>query len=201
MREGQNEGEDVMNVSSGRKPSTLNNWRSTLTVTVACIACWSVVPYATAQKSESPVQIASLSVSTIQPEFFLTSVRERPDRPAPRVAERTDWSIVTPHRPPTDVEAWEKFDSEFRPEQRSPSLVKRQIETAKYGLDMTAFAVDRFVKSIRDHADFEFDQGDLRRTRANSRGGFLDNPRVKLDLDLTHGRPYAGVRVVIPFGN
>jgi hypothetical protein len=29
----------------------------------------------------------------------------------------------------------------------------------------------------------------------------LDNPQVKLDLDLTHGRPYLGARVVIPFGN
>jgi hypothetical protein len=145
--------------------------------------------------------MASLSVSTIQPEFMLTSVREQPDRPAPRVAECTDWPLPARHGKPTDTEAWEKFDSEFRPQQRNPSLVKRQIETAKYGLDTTVFAVDRFVMSIRDHADFEFDQGRLHRTRENSRGGFLDNPRVKLDLDMTHGKPYAGVRVVIPFGN
>ena len=188
-------------MSTCSKRSILTHWRSTLAVTVACIACWSAVPSATAQKSQPPVLIASLSVSTIQPEFFLSSVRERPDRPAPQVIERTDWPIRVFHRKPTDAEAWEKFESEYRPEQRSPSLVKRQIETAKYGLDTTVFAVDRFVKSIRDHADFEFDQGRLRRTRANSRGGFLDNPRVKLDLDLTHGTPYLGARVVIPFGN
>jgi len=24
---------------------------------------------------------------------------------------------------------------------------------------------------------------------------------VKLDLDLTHGKPYLGVRIAIPFGN
>jgi hypothetical protein len=145
--------------------------------------------------------MASLSVSTIQPEFMLTSVREQPDRPPPRVAERTDWPLPLLHRKPTDTEAWEKFDSEFRPEKRSPSPVKRQIETAKYGLDTTVFAVDRFVKSIRDHADFEFDQGNLRRTRTNSREGFLDNPRVKLDLDMLRDKPYVGARVVIPFGN
>ena len=181
--------------------SIANRWHSIVTVTVAWIACWSVVPSAAAQKSESPMVMASLSVSTIQPEFILTRVRERPDCPAPRVAERTDWPLPMRRHKPTDAEAWEKFESEFRPEQRSPSPVKRQIETAKYGLDTTVFAVDRFVKSIRDHADFEFDQGHMRRTRANSRGGFLDNPRVKLDLEMLRGKPYAGVRVVIPFGN
>lgn len=188
-------------MSSCSRQSIANRWHSILTVTVAWIACWSVVPSAPAQKSESPMVMASLSVSTIQPEFMLTSVRERPDPPAPRVAERTDWPLPMRRHKPTDAEAWEKFESEFRPEQRSPSPVKRQIETAKYGLDTTAFAVDRFVKSIRDHADFEFDQGRLHRTRPNSRGGFLDNPRVNLDLDMTHAKPYAGVRVVIPFGN
>ena len=145
--------------------------------------------------------MASLSVSTIQPEFILTRVREQPDCPAPRGAERIEWPLPALHGKPTDIEAWEKFDSEFRPAHRSPSPVKRQIETAKYGLDTTTFAVNRFVKSIRDHADFEFDQGHMRRTRANSRGGFLDNPRVKLDLDFTHDKPYAGVRLVIPFGD
>ena len=145
--------------------------------------------------------MASLPVSTIQPEFFLASGREEANLPAPRAVERTDSRLPVLQDRPTDIEVWEKFESEFRPKQRSPSLVKRQIETAKYGLDTTVLAVDRFVKSIRDHADFEFDQGRLRRTRANSPEGFLHNPRVKLDLDFTHGKPYAGVRVVIPFGN
>lgn len=137
----------------------------------------------------------------MQPEFFLNSVRERPDQQALRAVERDHWPIPVLHRKPTDTEAWENFESDFQPEQRSSSPVRRQIETAKYGLDTTVFAIDRFVKSIRDHADFSFDQGRLRSTRANSRGGFLDNPRVKLDLDLTLGKPYFGTRVVVPFGN
>lgn len=145
--------------------------------------------------------MVSLSVSTIQPEPILSSVRERPDRQTPRHAARDHWPITTLRREPTEAEAWEKFESEFRPEQRSPSPVKRQIETAKYGLDVTVFAVDRFVKSIRNHADCNFDQGRLRRTRANALGESQDNPRVKLDLDMTHGKPYVGARGVIPFGN
>jgi hypothetical protein len=137
----------------------------------------------------------------MQPEFILNTVRERPDRPAPQVIERTDWAIPVLHRKPTDADAWDKFEAEYRPEPRSPSPVKRSIETAKYGLDTTLFGIDRFVRSIRDHADFEFEQGSFRRTRANSHGGLLDNPRVKLDLDMLRSKPYLGVRVVIPFGN
>jgi hypothetical protein len=188
-------------VSSCSRQKIADRWHSILTVTVSCIACSLAAPSAPAQKSESPVVMASLSVSTIQPEFILNKVREQPDRPAPRITERADWPLPAAHGKPTDIEAWEKFDSEFRPEKRSASPVKRQIETAKYGLDTTVFAVDRFVKSIRDHADFEFDKGNLHRTRASSREGFLDNPRVKLDLEMLRSKPYVGVRIVIPFGN
>jgi hypothetical protein len=145
--------------------------------------------------------MASLSVSTIQPSFILNRVRERPDPPAPQVIERPDWPLPVLHGKPTNAEAWEKFEAEYEPQHPSPSPVKRQIETAKYGLDTTLFAVDRFVKSIRDHADFEFDHGNLHRTGANSREGFLANPRVKLDLEMLRAKPYIGVRVVIPFGN
>jgi hypothetical protein len=187
-------------VSRCSKRSILADWRSTLTVTVAWITWWLVVPSAPAEKFEVPTLVASLSVSTIQSEPMLDSVREQPDRPAPRVAERTDRPIPVLHGKPTDTEAWESFEAEYTPPQEAPSLVKHQIESAKYGLDTTLFALDRFVKSIRDHADFELDQGRLRHTRANPSGGFLDNPRVKLDLDMLRTKPYIGVRVVIPFG-
>ncbi|MGD0652442.1 MAG: hypothetical protein ABSA97_15095 [Verrucomicrobiia bacterium] len=186
-------------MSSHSKHGILSHWRSIVSETVACVSCWSAVPSATAQKSESPSLIAFLSVSTIPAESIRTNISERIDRQA--LTERDRQAILMPHRKPTDAEAWEKFESEFRPEQRSPSPVKHQIETAKYGLDVTVFAVDRFVKSITNHADFEFNQGRLRRTPANPLERSLGNPRVKLDLDLTHGRPYLGARVVIPFGN
>jgi hypothetical protein len=188
-------------MSRSRNRSIRTHWRSTLIVTDACIAWCLAVPSAAAQESEPPVLVASLSLSTMPPEFILDSVRERPARPAPQLIVPTDRPIPGLHRKPTDADAWEKFEAEYRPEKRNPSLMKRPIEAAKYGLDVSTFAVDRFVKSIRDHADFEFAPNGFRRTCANARGDFLDNPRVKLDLDLTHARPYLGVRVVIPFGN
>jgi hypothetical protein len=109
---------------------------------------------------------------------------------------RTDWSIAAFYRKPTDGEAWNAFQSEYRPANQNPSPVKRQIENTKYGLDATIFAIDRFVRSI----DYEIDPRRGQRMSTNSRPRFFDNPRVKLDLDLTHGAPYIGGRVVIAFG-
>ena len=182
------------------KHSILSHWRSIISETVACVTCWSAVPSATAQKSESPSLIAFLSVSTIPAEPIRSNIGERIDRQA--LTERDRQRILMPHRKPTDTEAWEKFELEFRPVQRSPSPVKREIETAKYGLDTTVFAVDRFVKSIVNQADFSFDQGSLRRALATSSGELRNNPRLKLDMNLWQGgKPYLGVQLIIPVGN
>jgi len=145
--------------------------------------------------------MASLSISTIQPEFFLASAREPTDRLALRSINPTNSRLIEPPRPLTDHEAWEKFDSEFRPDPRSPSLIKRELQTAKFGLDTAVFAVDRFVKSIDNQTDLSFERGRLQRTHATPFARLLDNPRVKLDLEMLRDKPYAGVRLVIPFGN
>jgi len=175
------------------------HWRSIISGTAVCVFCWSTVPSVTAQQSESPFLMASLSVSTISTEPIRSTISERADLRT--LTERDHQPIQMPHRKPTDAEAWERFEAEYSPPHKSPSPVKQQIEAAKYGLDTAVFAVDRFVKSVKNQADFSFDQGRLRHTRANSRGGFLDNPRVKLDLDIGLGsKSYMGVRMIIPFG-
>ena len=187
-------------MSGHSKRSIPSHWRSIISETVACVSCWSAVPSATAQKPESSSLIAFLSVSTIPAESIRSNISERIDRRA--LTEGDSQRILMPHRKPTDAQAWEKFESEFRPEQQSPSPVKREIEIAKYGLDTAVFAADRFVKSIANQADFSFDQGCLQRTRATSLGESRDNPRVKLDLNIWQGsKPYVGARIVIPFGN
>ncbi len=176
-----------------------SHWRSTISGTVACVSCWSAVPSATAQQPESPFLMASLSVSPIAAASIRSNISERTGHQV--LAEREFQSILMP-RLPTDAEAWERFEAEYSPPQKSPSLIKRQIETAKYGLDTAVFAVDRFTKNVENQADFSFNQGGLRRTRAIPLEGPRNNPRVKLDLDMWQGsRPYVGVRLIIPFGN
>lgn len=182
------------------KPRTqVLRWGELLAAVIG-FAWWSVAPAIFAQEAEVPALIASLSMTTIQSELILSSVREPTNRPILYPAERTDRPVMVWRRKSADTRAWECFEAEFEPQPNNPSPVKRQIEAIKYDLDTVVFALDRFVKNIRHHADFELDQGRLRPTRTDDRGGRRGNPRVKLDLDLTHGKPYVGARVVISFG-
>jgi len=187
-------------VNSCNKHSIRSHWRSTVSGTVACVSCWSAVPSATAQESESPSLMAFLSISTITAASSRSNINVRIDRQV--VTDRKLQPMLMPHRKPTDIEAWERFEAEYSPPQKSPSPVKRQIQAAKYGLDTAVFAVDRFVRSVENQADFSFDQGSLRRTRTTSSGELLNNLRVKLDLNTGQGsKPYVGVRIIIPFGH
>ena len=144
--------------------------------------------------------MAFLSVATIPSQSIRSNISERTDRQV--LTERELQPILTSHRKPTDAEAWERFEGEYSPAQKSPSPIKRQIQTAKYGLDTAVFAVDHFVKNVRSQADFSFDQGSLHRTQATTSGEPRNSPRVKLDLEVWQGsKPYVGVRIIIPFGN
>jgi hypothetical protein len=187
-------------VSRCRKRSILSHWHSTISGTVACLSCWSAVLSVTAQQAESPSLMAFLSVSTITAQSMRSNISERTDLQV--LTERELQPILMSHRKATNAEAWERFESDYSPPQKTPSPIKRQIETTKYGLDTAVFAVDRFARNVENQADFSLDQGNLRRTRATSTGESQNNPRVKLDLNMWQGsRPYVGVRIIIPFGN
>jgi hypothetical protein len=152
-----------------------------------------------------------LSVPTIQPEFFLASVREPTNHQALRSAKPIDSRIIEPQHAPTDREAWEQFEAEFGPQHPGRSPIKRRIESAKYGLDVALFAISRFSKNIEDNAEFKLDRGQLRRVppgvtpplraSGNLWKDALENGQVKLDLQTLRSKPYVGVRLVIPFGN
>ena len=173
-------------------------WGASLTV-MSCLVGWpvSVIP---APESTVPVFVIALAVVPVPSEFLQERSRgldwpKRPELP------RADLTPLVLHREPTDTEVWEHFEAEYRLPNRSPEFVRRQVENAKYGLDKAALSMDRFVRNFRDAASFEFAQSTVRRARANGPGVFLDNPRLRLDLDMAHGKPYVGARLVIPFGN
>ena len=154
---------------------------------VTCLAGWPVSALP-ASASAAPVFVIALAVVPLPSELPLARSRDS-DWPKQPELPRADSAPLVLHRAPTDTEVWEHFEAEYRLPNRSPEFVRRQIENAKYGLDKAAFSVDRFIKNFRDNADFEFAQGTVRRTRANGHGSFLDNPRLRLDLDMTHGKP------------
>jgi hypothetical protein len=144
--------------------------------------------------------VASLSVSPFTAVSIRGATSVRTNRQ--ELAEREIEPMLTPHRSPTNAEAWERFETDYSPPQQSPSSIKRRIESAKLGLDTALFAVDHFVKNVESQADFTYDQGSLRRTPAVALEELRKNPRVKLDLEMWQGsKPYVGVRLIIPVGN
>ncbi len=147
------------------KRSIRSQWHSTISGTVVCLSCWSAVPSATAQESKSPALMAFLSVPTTTAASSRTNVNEQADRRV--LTLRESQPMLMSDRSPTSAEAWERFEADYSPSQKSPSPIKRQIESAKYGLDTAVFAVDRFFKNVQSQADFSLDQGNLRRTPGN----------------------------------
>jgi len=144
--------------------------------------------------------MASLSVSAITLQSIRSNVNERADHQV-LDGRGVQPILLMPHRKPTDIDAWERFEAEYSPPQRSTSPIKRQIETAKYGLDTAVFAVDRFVKNVQSQTDFSLDQTGFRRTLTTFSGEPRISPRVKLDLEMWQGsKPYIGVQIIIPFG-
>jgi hypothetical protein len=142
--------------------------------------------------------MAFLSVPTTTAESSRTNMSERTGRQV--LTLRESQPMLLSNRKATSSEAWERFEADYSPPQKS-SPVKRQIESAKFGLDTAVFAVDRFLKNVESQADFSLDRGSLHRTRATTFAEALKNPRVKLDLEMGQSvRPYAGVRIIIPFG-
>ncbi len=143
--------------------------------------------------------MASLSLSTISSQYGRTNANERLDRRSLAVPESP--LTLVPDAKATSAEAWERFETDYSPPRKSPLSIKREIASAKYGLDTAVFAVDRFFKSVESQADFSYEQGGMHRTRETSLAEALHHPRVKLDLNLgDSARPYIGVRVIIPFG-
>lgn len=186
---------------AGRRPTAEFCRQWGLVAELGCLLGWIAIPAATAQNPAVAPIVASRSVAIVAPGALGSHLGKPVTNWVTHFADRPNGGLIAPHRAATEFEAWEKFAAEYQPKSPNASLVKRQIEIAKYGLDTSVFAVDRFVKNIREELDFEFNQGRFRRTRADTRGDFLDNPRVKLDLNLTQAKPYIGARVVIPFGH
>ena len=185
--------------------------REYLPIELGCLLCWFVTTSVTAQKSEPPMLVASVSVATVPSKVQEKSLREPATLFVVRLPEDCNAVITEPPHVDTEEDVWEKFEAEYRPQQPSSSLVMRNIESAKYCLDFATFGFSRLIKNIRDSAVFKFDQGQLcrsapdnsppTRSSGNSWTDGLKDVRVKLDFSPRVGEPYIGVRVVIPFGN
>ena len=129
--------------------------------------------------------------------------------------ETANRAMQEPKREPTRGERWEKFEVDFGIRKKDPSLVKGSIESAKYRLDRTVFALSEFVQDVEDAFAFDYELRTLSRKvgtnespRAASSSPIplwnaVENARLKsdIDLDVPGGRAFVGVRLVLPIGD
>jgi hypothetical protein len=130
-------------------------------------------------------------------------------------SEAASRAMKEPKRELTRGERWEKFEDEYGIRQKNPSLVKGSLESAKYRLDKTTFAMNEFVQGVQDAFSFDYELRSLgRETRTNHTPraassssiplwDAVENARLKSDIDLNvpGGRAFVGVRLVLPIGD
>lgn len=113
----------------------------------------------------------------------------------------------------TAGERWENFETEFGLRERNTSRMLGSVESAKYQLDKTLFAMQEFVGDVEEAVSFDYALRDIgRRPPANGATDrrvydnlWMDawqNARFKsdIDLDMVKGRAFVGVRLVLPLG-
>ena len=120
-----------------------------------------------------------------------------------------------PRQPLTQGERWEKFEAEFGLKEKNPSLFKSSLESAKYRVDKTTFALNEFVQNVENALSFDYGlrpAGGRNGTNTATRGAAtspiplwdaVQNARFKSDIDLNvpGGRAFVGVRLVLPIGD
>jgi len=127
------------------------------------------------------------------------------------MSESTAWRATDAGRKTTSIDRWEKFEAEFGIAEKEPSLVLGTMRTAKYNLDTFLFTVDDFARNLSDSLQFEYDDGRLyhvsdlrersRRKSSNPPAGVAENARFGLDVTMSGGKPYVGLKLVVPLGN
>jgi len=123
--------------------------------------------------------------------------------------------LVTSTRAPELVslksapQSWDRFEAEFGLQQDDPTLIRGNIRRVKYSMDLVTFSVDSFLRNTERALELKYANGAIHRAAAAhsepspdlGHAGAFDDTRLKFDIDLTHGKPYVGLRLVIPFGN
>jgi len=126
------------------------------------------------------------------------------------LTESQNWRVTSPRiRGLSTGQRWEAFETEFGITDEDYSWFKGSLQTAKYQLDKTVFAMDDFVTALEDTFRFEYDlragtgsfgtDSRVQRQPADPRR----NARLRSDIDLHpfSGRAFIGLRLVVPFGD
>jgi hypothetical protein len=150
-----------------------------------------------------------------RPALGASLVREAPSslhsQPTALSVDTAVWRPIDTDYAASRVDRWEKFETEFGIAEPEHSPVFRSVQAAKYNLDRLVFAASEFSRNLSDVTDFELDHGRLYHVSAagtqvweepsSSSAPIPRNVHLGLDVNVAQGKPYVGVKLVIPFGN
>ena len=121
------------------------------------------------------------------------------------------WRLADDEYLKSHVTRWEKFETEFGITEPEHSPVLRSMQTAKYNLDRFVFAANEFSRNVSSLTEYGLDHGRLYRVSAATQQSreelpipwttIPENVHLGLDVNVAQGKPYVGVKLVIPFGN
>jgi hypothetical protein len=120
-----------------------------------------------------------------------------------QLSDTTARDVTISRRGLTQIERWTAFDREFGVQHRSASAFKSALQSLKYGIDRTVFAVRQLEYTIEDAVNVEYAFGESAFiSRQDTRQHHAaDGPRLKSDFSFSSfkGEAYLGVRLVVPW--
>jgi hypothetical protein len=181
----------------------------------ACLAALFAGEAAHAQEAKRPLLVEHVPLSVLAGPSASTNSVATGGITGSVDGEAATRAMKEPKQELTRGERWEKFETEFGVREKDPSLIKGSIESAKYQLDKTTFALNEFVQNVEDTFSFDYGLRTLGRgdnTNESSRvassspiplWNAIENARFKsdIDLDVPRGRAFVGVRLVLPIGD
>ena len=184
----------------------------------AAVTCWMLLAVATPARGDDPKH--QLLVEFVPPSAFAeplasTNLAGGSGTVSAIDGEAAFRAIQEPFRKRTAADRWEQFEIEFGIHKRDPSLVKGSLESAKYRLDETVFALNEFVHNMENRLSFDYELRSLgqpanpnesSRTASSSSIPLWDavqNAHFKsdIDLDAARGHAFVGVSLVLPIGD
>lgn len=129
----------------------------------------------------------------------------------PRLSEWDASQIIKPPHRNDASHRRDKFETEFGIDGKTRTGVLGSVQLAKYTLDDVTFTVDDFTRNLSDALKLEYDHGRVHRAASpnDNASPRLSGPgsgiprglRFGPELNLTGGKPYVGLVVVVPFGD
>jgi len=193
------------------KPATLlhRRWPA---VNILLLCCATATCFGLSPQEERELLAAYVPLEFGDESALVTSLHRHS-----MLRDADNWTLPTSRRQrPSDGQRWVEFEDEYGVHRRSEFWMLSGIQSAKYHVDKTVFALDVLVENVERAVQLEYDvaRGNMQwgssaknrvpiRTYADPWRDVWENARIKsdVDLDIFSGRAWVGLRLVIPIGD